>query len=95
MGTVSSNRRLVASMAAGLLTARARPGVVAEDATPAPAGLDDGSLPAILAGAYDPIPNGGPGPSSLFTYANIARQLEVRGLRMPDPTFRDKDRFSE
>ena len=96
MDTVSPNRRrLLASVVAGLLATRVGPRVVAQDATPMSGGLGDGSLREMLARAYDPIPDGGSGPATLFTYGNIARQLEVRGLRSPDPGFRDRDRVSE
>jgi len=49
----------------------------------------------MLARAYDPIVDGGLGPSTLVSYANIARQLEVHGLRSLDPPVADEDRFSE
>lgn len=96
MDAVSPNRRrLIAATAAGLLGARLPSAGRAQDATPSPVGPDDGSLEAMLARAHDPVPVGGAGPSTLFTYGNIARQLEVRGLRSPDPGFADKDRLSE
>ena len=96
MHTVSPTRRhLIAVTAAGLLASRLPRVGHAQDASPIPAGADDGSLPAMLARVYDPIPDGGTGPSTLLTYANIARQLEVRGLRGLDAALEDDDRLSE
>lgn len=93
--TSPTRRRLIAATAAGLLATRSRGAALAHDATPSPAGGGGGSLPAMLARAYDPILDGGTGPSTLSTYANVARQLAVRGLRSLDPAMADEDRFSE
>jgi len=90
-----TRRRLIAATAAGLVATRFSAVALAQDDTASPAGDDDGSLPAMLARAFDPILDGGTGPSTLFSYANIARQLEVRGLRSLDPAMADEDRFSE
>lgn len=95
MGSFSSSRRrLIAATAAGLVATRFSPSVLAQDATPSPPD-EEGSLSSMLTRAYDPILDGGTGPSTLFAYANIARQLEVRGLRSLDPAVADEDRFSE
>lgn len=91
----STRRRLIALSAAGLAAARLPRLSLAQDATPAPSGADDGSLGAMLTRAYDPIPDGGSGPTTLFAYANVARQLEVRGLRRLDQEMADDDRLSE
>ena len=90
-----TRRRLIAATAAGMLATRLPHCALARDATPAPSDVDDGSLATMLARAYDPTFVGRPGLTTLFTYANIARQLEVRGLRTPDIAFADNDRVSE
>lgn len=88
-----TRRRLIAATAAGLLVAKMPRLAVAQEA--GPAGEDDDSLPSMLARAYDPVSDGGTGPTTLFAYAHIARQLEVRGLRHLDPTLEDRDRVRE
>ena len=93
--TSPTRRRLIAATAAGLVATRFPAAALARDGTPSPTGGDDGSLPEMLARAYDPIVDGGLGPSTLVSYANIARQLEVHGLRSLDPPVADEDRFSE
>ena len=90
-----TRRRLIAATAVGLVATRFLGAAFAQDATPSPADRDAGSLPSMLARAFGPILDGGSGPSALFAYANIARQLEVRGLRSLDPAMADDDRFSE
>lgn len=91
-----TRRRLIAATAAGLIAARLPCAGVAQHATPTAAAVDDdGSLPAMLARARDPVLDGGTGPTTLCTYANIARQLEVRGLRPLDSAMADADRLSE
>ena len=93
--TSPTRRRLIATTASALVAARFPAPALAQDATPSPAGGGDGSPPSMLELAYDPILDGGTGPSTLFTYANIARQLEVRGLRSLDAAMADEDRCSE
>lgn len=90
----SISRRSLIVASATVAAASRTPHRLLAEATPV-VGADDGSLDAMLGLAFDPTPDGGDEPTMLFAYADIARQLEVRGLRHLDPARADDERAME
>ena len=94
MNRLSISRRSLVAGTAAIAAAARDPRRLLAEATPVARG-DEGSLDAMLKRASDPTPDGGPGPTTLFGYANIARQLSARGLRALDPARADDERIRD